>query len=299
MRQRRSRSSGSVTPSRGSLERVRDAGSRALVPQLTATAPQSATNCLSQRHGRQARTPRFGQSSSSCTAAAASRARAPNRYTTARTCRPERRGRPDTGLSPRSVRLPAHWRSARIPKLGSRTGPRARVGPKEHLRLRQRSAACWPSVNRRIAELVHPPRSVHGERPFSAVALESGACEIRPRATLAFGARFAEGAGCDTLRTWRPVSKGSTDEVLLALPDLPDPLYTSHYNPNDAVTFGVTQSKAPGGLGRRTDAGHRRRERQRDRHIAQPLESASAYSAPSHHVRKRDHRPRSEALPVA
>jgi para-nitrobenzyl esterase len=81
-----------------------------------------------------------------------------------------------------------------------------------------------------------------GELPFHVVALESGACEIqRESDALSFGAEFAEAAGCaDAADVASCLRALSTDQVLSALPDQPDPLFTSHYNPNDAVTSGAT-----------------------------------------------------------
>jgi para-nitrobenzyl esterase len=119
-----------------------------------------------------------------------------------------------------------------------------------------------------------------GELPFRAVALESGACEIQPESeALAFGAEFAGAAGCaeasDVAACLRSLS---TDEVLSALPDPPDPLFTSHYNPNDTVTSGATpivrlraeasRDALPVIVG--ANAGE-------TGHIDQPLDSASEY----------------------
>jgi para-nitrobenzyl esterase len=121
-----------------------------------------------------------------------------------------------------------------------------------------------------------------GELPFRAVALESGACEIQPESdALSFGAEFAEAAGCaDAADVASCLRALSTAKVLSALPDQPDPLYTSHYNPNDAVTSGrpplerLRENSSRDALPVIVGA-----NAEETGHIAQPLGSASEYGA--------------------
>ena len=76
---------------------------------------------------------------------------------------------------------------------------------------------------------------------FRAAVIQSGACEaIAEDEAFAFGDRFADTVGCqgapDPAHCLRELS---TDELVTALPDLPNVLTTSHYNPNTGVTSGL------------------------------------------------------------
>ena len=117
---------------------------------------------------------------------------------------------------------------------------------------------------------------------FRAVALESGACEIQNESdALAFGARVVQNTGCNGAADVASCLRSlSTHEILTALPDEPDPLTTSHYNPNDSATAGETplerlredteEQPIPVIVGANADE---------TGHIDQPLFSVSDYQA--------------------